>query len=114
MYAGFDQIVAEPAKHLGADVPRGVDRGDQIGKYAVEIRHDGDLKTHATFGSNSHWMRDILIRLFLQVELFRPPARQVRLHLKPACLTATLPCLRHNPHPIVASRGRTPGARHHG
>ena len=39
MHAGFDEIVAEPAEHLGADLPVGIDRRDQIGKDAVEISH---------------------------------------------------------------------------
>ena len=40
VHAGLDQIVAEPAEHVGADLSRGVDRRDQIGKDAVEISHN--------------------------------------------------------------------------
>jgi hypothetical protein len=42
VHAGLDQIVTEPAEHIGADLPRGVDGRDQIGKDAVEISHGWD------------------------------------------------------------------------
>jgi hypothetical protein len=42
VHTGFDEIVAETAEHTGADLPRRIDRRDQIGKDAVEISHVGD------------------------------------------------------------------------
>ena len=55
MHAGLDQIVAEPAEHLGSDLARGVDRRNQIGKDAVEISHVCGLISFArgALGRNS-------------------------------------------------------------
>ena len=40
MNARFDQIVAEPAQHVGAKVAAEIRRRHQIGKHAVKIRHE--------------------------------------------------------------------------
>jgi len=41
MHAGSNEIVAEPGQHAFADVAGRIDGRDEIGKNAVEIRHDG-------------------------------------------------------------------------
>jgi hypothetical protein len=46
MNAGGDEIIHEPAEYVGFDVPGGIDRRDEIGKDAVEIRH---AETRARF-----------------------------------------------------------------
>jgi hypothetical protein len=40
MHARFDEVVAEPAQHLGTDLARSIDGRDQIRKNAVEISHE--------------------------------------------------------------------------
>ncbi len=35
----LDEVIAQPAEHIGADVAVGVDRRDQVGKDAVEVGH---------------------------------------------------------------------------
>jgi hypothetical protein len=35
--AGFDEIVAQPAEHVAADIAVGIDGRNQIGKHAMEI-----------------------------------------------------------------------------
>ncbi len=39
MHARRDEVVTEPAQHLGANLARCIDRRHQIGKHAVEISH---------------------------------------------------------------------------
>ena len=39
MHAGLDEIVAEAAEHIGADVAVGIERRHQIRKNAVKISH---------------------------------------------------------------------------
>ena len=39
VHAGLDQVIAKGAQHAVADVAGGIDRGNQIGKDAVEISH---------------------------------------------------------------------------
>jgi hypothetical protein len=40
--AGFDQVVAEAAEHVGADAAVGIDGGNEVGKDAVEVGHGWD------------------------------------------------------------------------
>src|SRR4029434_4466741 len=40
MHASLDEIIAEPAENVGTDLPRRIDRRDQIAKDAVKISHE--------------------------------------------------------------------------
>jgi len=42
VHAGLDEIIAQPAEHVGADVSAGIDWRNQIGKHAMEIGHGLD------------------------------------------------------------------------
>ncbi len=46
VHARLDQIVAQPAQHLGADLAGRIDRRDEIGKDAVKISHMGQVLTY--------------------------------------------------------------------
>jgi hypothetical protein len=50
--AGLDEIVAQTAKHIGANLPAGVNRRDQVGKNAVEIMHARGLLPNTRQGRN--------------------------------------------------------------
>jgi hypothetical protein len=42
VHAGLDEIIAQPAEHIRADISVGINRRNQIGKYAMKIGHGLD------------------------------------------------------------------------